>query len=550
MISQKSRHSMMTRLLSILVPLLLMGWLVSWESWRELHSSTDSLEHAARLNELALGSRIAVSEMGSALKGYLLNPSNTAEADRKKAADDENSRIITEMEKIADNATLKSLIGQLGELDDKKLNPAEDKVLELVKTGNIKDAQQYFVQAYLPLRESYDTLSKQLASEADKASDTEVSAVKSQMGNASIKIITLLLVGISVIAAILIWICRDVARVMDQIVGALSRGAERLGAVSREMSDNSTTLSRGTTAQSGAIHETAASTEEVSAMLTKSADNARRSQAVSAASEAAAGKGKQVVEEVIQVIDGIKCGNERMMQKVEEGNREVAGISEIISNIASKTQVINDIVFQTKLLSFNASVEAARAGEHGKGFAVVAEEVGNLAQMSGNAAKEITAMLDQSVRKVESVVNDTRTQMDSLMRESHGQIQAGLEVAKRCGGVLDEIVDRAQEVKTHVEEIASACTEQSNGVAEINKAVTQLERITQETVEVSNRNSTTANEVEGQVHSLNQVLDSLRKAVHGAKSEVRLTPQVARKIANLSPELDLDRFDPPTRIAS
>jgi hypothetical protein len=86
--------------------------------------------------------------------------------------------------------------------------------------------------------------------------------------------------------------------------------------------------------------------------------------------------------------------NKKLVDDVLEGNRKISEIVELVKEIGNKTKVINDIVFQTKLLSFNASVEAARAGEHGKGFAVVAEEVGNLASMSGQASKEISALLE------------------------------------------------------------------------------------------------------------------------------------------------------------
>lgn len=102
---------------------------------------------------------------------------------------------------------------------------------------------------------------------------------------------------------------------------------------------------------------------------------------------------------MIHSITEISESNDRIMSQVADGNRKISEIVQVISEIGNKTKVINDIVFQTKLLSFNASVEAARAGEHGKGFAVVAEEVGNLAQMSGNAAKEISDMLNGSVSR-------------------------------------------------------------------------------------------------------------------------------------------------------
>jgi methyl-accepting chemotaxis protein len=95
-------------------------------------------------------------------------------------------------------------------------------------------------------------------------------------------------------------------------------------------------------------------------------------------------------------------------------NENMADIVKSIAEIKTKTNVINDIVFQTKLLSFNASVEAARAGEHGKGFAVVAEEVGALAAMSGNASKEIAQLLDGSLSRVTVLADETKQRADGI----------------------------------------------------------------------------------------------------------------------------------------
>lgn len=93
----------------------------------------------------------------------------------------------------------------------------------------------------------------------------------------------------------------------------------------------------------------------------------------------------------------IDSSNKELVKEIERNNTELTKITNMISEINEKTQVINDIVFQTKLLSFNASVEVVRAGEHGKGFAVVAEEVGNLASMSGKASLDISEMLETSI---------------------------------------------------------------------------------------------------------------------------------------------------------
>ena len=122
------------------------------------------------------------------------------------------------------------------------------------------------------------------------------------------------------------------------------------------------------------------------------------------------------------------------MGQVETGNLKIAEIIKMIEEISQKTRVINDIVFQTKLLTFNASVEAAREGEHGKGFALIAEEIGNLAQMSGNAATEISALLETSVQKVDQIISESKSSVGQSVQEGKQKVMFGTDIARRCHG--------------------------------------------------------------------------------------------------------------------
>ena len=201
-----------------------------------------------------------------------------------------------------------------------------------------------------------------------------------------------------------------------------------------------------------------------------------------------------------------------------KSNSNIEEIIQVIHEISNKTKVINEIVFQTKLLSFNASVEAARAGEQGKGFAVVAEEIGSLATMSGNAAQEISTMLTESTTKVENIVNATKSEVGALMVEGKKKVELGITVAKRCNTVLDDIVGHVSEVDGMVGDITIASEEQSKGITEISRAMGQLDQATQINADSSRQMAFSAEELSGQSRKLNSLVENLKWTVEGKAS--------------------------------
>jgi methyl-accepting chemotaxis protein len=203
------------------------------------------------------------------------------------------------------------------------------------------------------------------------------------------------------------------------------------------------------------------------------------------------------------------------MIQVEESNQNLAEIVKVITEIGSKTKIINDIVFQTKLLSFNASVEAARAGEQGKGFAVVAEEVGKLAQMSGAAAKEISDMLDGSIKKVQNIVSETKSKVEALIEQGKEKVTIGTSVAKQCGEALDQMVSSVSEVSRMVSEIAMASQEQAEGVKQINQAMGQLDQTTQQNASGSQETASAAEELSSQADALRAMVIELTQTIEG-----------------------------------
>lgn len=309
-----------------------------------------------------------------------------------------------------------------------------------------------------------------------------------------------------------------IGRALTAIAERLSKGANETRDASQAIAASSGELSQSATEQAAALQEAVASINEISAMVEKTADNAGRSQTNARQSQGTIQDGRKAVEDVVLSMSEIKDANKLVMEQIAQNNKEITDIVNVISEIGAKTKVINDIVFQTKLLSFNASVEAARAGEHGKGFAVVAEEVGNLAQMSGNAAREISEMLGASVQKVNQIASTTQQNVERLLAQGRSVLERADENAKRCDDAFGRVMKDADEVFTSLTEIATASREQAQGIQEVNKAMGQLDKLTQNTMAVSNSTAASASQLNSQAGTLTEVVSGLRNLIMGARA--------------------------------
>ncbi|CUR68381.1 methyl-accepting chemotaxis protein [Achromobacter xylosoxidans] len=224
---------------------------------------------------------------------------------------------------------------------------------------------------------------------------------------------------------------------LARTVATVRRGVDEINVGSREISAGNTDLSSRTEQQAASLEETAASMEELASTVKQNADNARQANQLAASASDVAERGGSAVAEVVNTMQGISASSRK--------------ISEIVS-------VIDGIAFQTNILALNAAVEAARAGEQGKGFAVVAGEVRSLAQRSAQAAKEIKGLIEDSVSKV----------------------GAGSQQVERAGATMQEIVASVKRVTDIMGEISAASEEQSSGIDQVNRAVSQMDEVTQQ----------------------------------------------------------------------
>jgi methyl-accepting chemotaxis protein-1 (serine sensor receptor) len=224
---------------------------------------------------------------------------------------------------------------------------------------------------------------------------------------------------------------------LTRTVASVRRGVDEINVGSHEIAAGNTDLSSRTEQQAASLEETAASMEQLASTVKQNADNARQANQLAASASDVAERGGSAVSEVVSTM------------------QEISGSSRKISEIVS---VIDGIAFQTNILALNAAVEAARAGEQGKGFAVVAGEVRSLAQRSAQAAKEIKGLIEDSVTKV----------------------GAGSEQVERAGATMQEIVASVKRVTDIMGEISAASEEQSSGIDQVNRAVSQMDEVTQQ----------------------------------------------------------------------
>ncbi len=251
---------------------------------------------------------------------------------------------------------------------------------------------------------------------------------------------------------------------MDQLretVRALVESTGEVTAASAEISASTTDLSQRTEEQAASLEETSASMEEISVTVKNNAENAQAANESASSTRDVADRGGQVVAQAVEA-----------MARIEDSSRK---ISDIIG-------VIDEIARQTNLLALNAAVEAARAGEAGRGFAVVASEVRSLAQRSSQAAKDIK----------------------DLITNSNGQVKDGVSLVNRAGAALTEIVDSIKKVAEIVADIASASNEQSTGIEQVNKALTQMDEVTQQNSALVEENAATAKTLEHQAHAMDE----------------------------------------------
>jgi methyl-accepting chemotaxis protein len=315
-------------------------------------------------------------------------------------------------------------------------------------------------------------------------------------------------VGAMVLGVFLAWlISGSIVAPLRDMAQALGSSADQTSSAASQVAAASQTLAEGASEQAASLEETSSSLEELSSMTKRNAENALQAKTAAGQARQSADGGAEQMKAMIAAMDAIKAASQ---------------------DITKILKTIDEIAFQTNILALNAAVEAARAGEAGAGFAVVANEVRSLAQRCAAAAKETAVKIDDSVAKS----------------------QQGVQISAEVANSFSTIQERIRQLDSLVAEIATASQEQSQGISQVNTAVTQMDQITQSNAGSAEESASASEELNAQAESLKDTVTNLQELVggsgrdHAAASAPAAPPVERKKIPAYQRRLEQPRPEP------
>ncbi len=396
------------------------------------------------------------------------------EADAKKVVD-----LVAQAEKIHEEQFSPKIEEALALAEERLANPDDAAIAK--RAAQIDTEVDTAGEATVAKMDELETVTDSMISESNTS--TAATADRARLQSA-----ILLVVGVLLAIALAWSITRSITKPIDRVIASLTAGAEQVSSASAQVASSSSSLAEGASEQAANLEETSSSLEEMSSMTRQSADNSRQADAMSREAQEAAVRGVAAVGEMTGAIELIKESSDRTAKIIK---------------------TIDEIAFQTNLLALNAAVEAARAGEAGKGFAVVAEEVRSLAQRSAEAAKNTSALIEESQQRADKGVNTS------------------LEVAE----ALALIAESVNNVTRLAAEIAAASEEQAQGIEQVNASVAQMDRVTQSNAANAEESASASEELSAQAKELMEMVGLLIATVRGANSADARTMFASAKTA-------------------
>ncbi len=402
---------------------------------------------------------------------------------------------------LRDPGLLDKARGHFGQVDRllEQLQSSSKGRSELAALAKARSAADAYHRAMDQLLESWQALAKVEKAQAAAASEILAGARRNAAGGleacqamadkaeqALSTAATVVLVGLAaafVFSLLVGWLLvRNITRPINQAVASLNQGSAEVAAASSQVSASSQALAEGASQQAAALEETSASLEELSSMTKLNADNAEQA--------------NTMMQEAGQTVDEANASMERLRRSMEKINAASDETAKII-------KTIDEIAFQTNLLALNAAVEAARAGEAGAGFAVVADEVRNLAMRAAEAAKNTQDIIEQNILHI---------------KEGHQLVLA-------TDQAFNQVRESARKAADLVTEISAASREQALGIEQINTAMNEMDRVTQQVAASAEQSAAASEELSAQTETMRELGRHLAILVEGRAAEAPAAPR-------------------------
>jgi methyl-accepting chemotaxis protein len=470
--------------------LVVVQWQTSRRS-RAMLERTLALERVARQTESI---ETNMMQMSDSMRGFLLDPTRREEWDQKLKADEALVAAVKAVQQSTQDAKLLELVSAIGKLDEERLNPTENKVLELT-TKDRKAAVRAYFDEYLPIRKEQMQLVDALRQAATDTSNEFARTETSDLDRRTAWILWFCGGAIAIGAIGVAWSAWATLRLqnrMKRTADALGAGADEVFNAARQLSESAQALSRESSTQAASLEETSASMTEITAMTTTNAQHA---------SDAT-----RLMQDVQQRVTDTNTALAAMVTSMHE-------IKESSDKMSRIMRTVDEISFQTNILALNAAVEAARAGEAGLGFAVVAEEVRRLAQRSAEASRDTAGLIELSI----ATTSQGATRLEAV------------------GTAIQAIDSGVRQTQSLIASVTTASREQADGTTQVTQTVQHMETGTQQVAAIAEANAASSEELQAQAEATQALVGELQELVGLRRARERA---------------DDDAMSPPAVIAS